>query len=753
MQRLYGLIIGITLSLLLYTGCDSPSENGKLLNLMQYVDQYIGTGEHGHVFIGANVPFGFVQLGPTQHSQGWDWCSGYHYSDSTIIGFGHLHLSGTGIGDLGDVSFMPVIGRVKTTRGELPDEASGIYSYFRRETEKASPGYYAVTLDRFGIHAELTTTKRVGFHKYTFPASDEAGVIIDLEHGIGWDRSIDSYIVMDNDSTVSGYRRSMGWARNQVVYFTAVFSKPMKDFAVFNSTQEVEGESLNAEKVYGHAFFEIAQGESLLVKVGLSPVSIDNARMNLNAELPGWDFEAAVKSADDEWNKQLNKIVIETDNDEYKRVFYTALYHTMVAPSVFQDVNGDYHGSDFKIHNDKSYKNFTTLSLWDTYRAAHPLMTIIHPEMVSDVAQTMINIYKQQGKLPVWHLMGNETDCMVGNPAIPVLADAILKGFNIDAEEAYKAIFNTSMLDERGLDLYKEYGYIPFDKHIERETAAMTLEYALADWSAAQVAYKLGYDNDYNYFKNRSKAYQYLFDTSTGFMRGKSSAGEFRSPFDPFRTVHMGDDFCEGNAWQYVWLVPHDVKGLVNLFGSEALFVSKLDSLFIVDGDMGEDASADITGLIGQYAHGNEPSHHVAYLYAYVGQPWKTAQRVHEILTTMYDDTPSGLCGNEDVGQMSAWYVLSSLGFYQVEPAGGKYIFGRPLFNKADILLKDGQKLSIVAHNNSDENMYIQSIKLNGKNYTKSFINHKTIKEGGTLEFFMGSHPSDVFGVGLENRP
>ncbi len=733
-----------------FVGCQDKESVQE--DLTQFVDPYIGSGEHGHVFVGANVPFGFVQLGPTQHTQGWDWCSGYHYSDSTIIGFGHQHLSGTGIGDLGDVSFMPAIGLVKTTRGELPDPESGIYSYFSHDRERVKPGYYSVHLDRFGIDVELTTTKRVGFHKYLFPESDQANIVIDLEHGIGWDSPVEGYLVQENDTVVSGYRRSSGWAKDQIVYFTAVFSKPIKSFTLSDGLTPMDGSSLKAKKAYGQVFFTTKGKEAVYVKVALSPTSIEAAKQNMEAELPGWDFNKAVADADQAWNAQLNKIRVETNDLSHKKIFYTALYHTMVAPSVFHDVNGDYRGSDGQVRNDKSFVNYTTFSLWDTYRAAHPLMTIIHPDMVPDMGATMINIFKQQGKLPVWHLMGNETDCMVGNPGAVVLADLVLKNFNVDREAAFEAMKQSAMLDERGMKWLKEYGYIPYDKEPTHETVAKGMEYALADWCIAQVAQSLGKSDDYHYFKNRSLLYQHHFDKEKQFVRGLSSDGKFREPFNPFHSIHMGDDYCEGNAWQYTWLVPHDVPGLIGMFGGEEAFCVKLDSLFVVEGDMGEKASSDITGLIGQYAHGNEPSHHITYLYAYIGQPWKTAEKVREVLTTLYHDQPSGLSGNEDVGQMSAWYVMSAMGIYQVAPAGGIYIFGSPLMDQATIDVGNGKSFTIVAKNNSDKNIYIQSAKLNGQPYSKAYILHQDVVDGGVLEFEMGPVPSQ-FGSAVSDRP
>ena len=709
----------------------------ELKNLTQYVDPYIGTGDHGHVFMGANVPFGLVQLGPTNISQGWDWCSGYHITDSTIMGFGHMHLSGTGIGDLGDISFMPVIGEVKLTRGTPDDKESGMYSLFNRSTEKSRAGYYAVRLDRHGIDVELTATKRVGFHKYTFPESSDARIIVDLVHGIGWDAVTDGNVVQENDTVISGYRYSKGWANEQKIYFTAVFSKPMKDFLLESNVRETK----NGEErryTFAQLVFDTKAHEEIYAKVALSPVSVENAKLNMASELPDWDFEQTIVRADAAWNEELNKIDFQTNDKTAKRIFYTALYHTMIAPSEFCDVNKDYFGSDKQIHRQAAFTNYTTFSLWDTYRAAHPLMTIIHPEKMPDIINTMLTIHKEQGKLPVWHLMANETDCMVGNPGVCVVADAVLKGFDgFDKNYAYEALKTSVMLDERGQKWMREYGYIPFDK--ENESVAKTMEYAIADWSVAEVARTMNKTDDYTYFKQLSEGYKHYFDPETQFMRGKDSNGKFREPFDPFHSVHRENDYTEGTAWQYTWLVPHDVNGLVGLFGSKEAFLHKLDSLFIVSGDMGEEASPDISGLIGQYAHGNEPSHHVLYLYTVVGEPAKTAEKVREVLETMYTDQPAGLCGNEDVGQMSAWYILSALGFYQVEPAGGKYYFGSPIMDEASIQVGDGKIFKVVAKNNSAANKYIKSVTLNGEPYNKWYVDFNDIIAGGELVFEMSS--------------
>lgn len=692
----------------------------------QYVNPFIGTGGHGHVFLGANVPFGNIQAGPTQKKQGWDWCSGYHYSDSTVIGFGQMHLSGTGIGDLGDVSLLPM---TNPSQREVK---------FSHRAEYVCPGYYSVMLAS-GIRVELTATQRVAFHRYSFPADATKGYIaLNLAQGIGWDKMTSCKFKQESDKTITGFRMSEGWAKDQRVYFIAEFSEPVK-------LEENECDTIGI-------FSVVSTNQPLLVKVGISAVSVENARKNLQQELPGWNFASVVAKANADWNRELSKIAIKTQDERAKRIFYTALYHTMIAPSVFSDVNGEYRGADGKTHKG-DFTDYTTFSLWDTYRAAFPLMTLIQPEMQRDLAETMLHIFKQQGKLPVWHLMGNETDCMVGNPGVPVLVDIALKGFNVNKKAVFEAVKASAMRDERGMGLLKKYGYIPCDLDPEKETVAKGLEYALADACIAKLAKQLGKTEDYKYFYKRSQSYRdFYFDKQTKFMRGVTSDHKFREPFDPFSTVHRQDDYTEGNAWQYVWLVPHDVHGLVAAFGGEKPFASKLDSLFIVNGDMGADASPDITGLIGQYAHGNEPSHHILYMYNYVGQPWKGADKIRYVLSNLYHDDFDGLSGNEDVGQMSAWYILSSVGFYQVDPAGGRYVFGSPLFDEVTLNVGNGKTFRVVAHNNSSENKYIQSAKLNGKPYTRSYIDFKDIVRGGTLEFVMGNKPSQ-FGVKPSDRP
>ena len=691
-----------------------------------YVNPWIGTGGHGHVFLGANVPFGLVQLGPTEHNQGWDWCSGYHISDSVLVGFGHTHLSGTGIGDLGDIGFLPV------------SHCCATETKFSHANETVRPGYYAIRLQDPNVFVELTATQRVGFHRYTFGADmNKAMLRIDLKQGIGWDNWRKSEIKLENPTMVTGFRQSVGWARNQYVYFAAEFSTPV-------TIKKQVGDSIMVLTIA-----DVSQ--PVMVKCALSAVSVEDAKANLKAELPGWNFRETVAEADKAWNDELGKITVDTEDDEVRTIFYTALFHTMTAPSVFSDVTGNYRGADGKVYKG-DFTNYTTFSLWDTYRAAHPLMTLIHPEKQKDMAETFLHIFEQQGKLPVWHLMGNETDCMVGNPGAVALADMVLKGFVDDKEAAFRAMKTSAMLDERSMDLLKQYGYLPYDKDSTFQTVAKGLEYALADDCIAKVAKLLGKKNDYKYFYNRSRGYKHYFDPKTKFMRGRGSDGSFHEPFNPFKSVHTADDYTEGNAWQYTWLVPHDVHGLASLFGSEQRFIEKLDSLFIVSGDMGAEASPDISGLIGSYAHGNEPSHHIIYMYNYMGQPWKAAKLLRQTMKEMYFNDYDGLSGNEDVGQMSAWYVLSSVGLYQVEPAGGKYIIGSPLFDEAQINVGNGRTFTIRARNNSQENIYVQSAKLNGKPYSKTYLMFQDIVRGGTLELEMGSEPS-AWGTQTKNRP
>ena len=702
--------------------------------LTRHVDQRIGTGGHGHVFMGANVPFGMVQVGPTSIPREWDWTSGYHVSDTTVTGFSHTHLSGTGIGDLSDIALMPVAGDVTMARGRANDPGSGIWSYFSRVNERARPGYYATKLDRYGVEVELTATERVGMHRYRFPQGAEPAVVIDLENGTGWDAPVEGRLARKDDSTLVGYRFSSGWARDQRVFFAARFSRPPREVLLYDGGEAKEGTEIRGRRVYGKAVFE--GSGTLLVKVALSPVSEANALLNLEREAPGWDFEEVARQATASWEKELGKIRIKAKDERVLRVFYTALYHAMIAPSLFCDVNGDYRGADGKARAGEGFANYSTFSLWDTYRAAHPLATLVQRERVDDWVNSMLAIYRQQGKLPVWHLAGCETDCMVGNPAIPVVADAILKGFSgFDHREAVEAASASAMLDERGMGLLKRFGYIPCDLY--NESVATGLEYALADGALARAAESAGDTARQAYFEQRALAYRHYFDPSTGLARGRTADGGWREPFDPFNAAHRANDYTEGNAWQYTWLVPHDVEGLIGLFGSRERFLEKLDSLFIVEGDLGADASPDISGMIGQYAHGNEPGHHIPYLFALAGEPRKTAERVREIMTGLYHDAPDGLPGNEDVGQMSAWYILSAIGLYQVEPAGGRFVIGSPLVDEAILSVGNGRTFRIVAKNNGPRNIYVREARLNGKALDRPHVEFREIVEGGELVFEM----------------
>jgi len=742
-------IATLILATLLVMSCANPKLATN--DLAAYVDPFIGTDYHGHVFLGANVPFGAVQLGPTNFTQGWDWCSGYHYSDSLLIGFSHLHLSGTGIGDLGDVLVMPYTGEIKTSRGTVKNYRAGFGSKYSHEQEKASPGYYSVQLLDYGIKAELTASERVGMHRYTFPQSNSAHLAIDLAHGIGWDSPVETSIEQIDETTIVGYRFSKGWSKDQRVWFAMQLSKPLSDLQVFDNGDLI-GASGKSRALTALLNFSTEENDVLIIKVGISPVSSENALANIKAEIPHWEFDKVVAQARAAWNKELSKITIKPQTQADARTFYTAVYHSMIAPVLFNDTNGDYRGTDKKVYKNAPFDNYSIFSLWDTYRAEHPLLTITQPERVSDMVQSMLAIDEQQGKLPIWHLMGCETNTMVGYHAVPVIVDAVFKGVSgIDKEKAFEAVKRAAMLDEEGVQYLKKMGFIPAEKEVE--SVAKSLEYAIDDWCIAQLAKSLGKEEDYDYFLKRSKVYRKYFDPSTQHMRGVMSNNRFRSPFNPIASNHRGDDYCEGNAWQYTWLVPHDVEGLIGLFGDDASFTTKLDSLFTIDSEQVKGASSDISGLMGQYAHGNEPGHHTPYLYAFAGRQWKTAERVRRIMADFYTDKPDGLCGNEDCGQMSAWYIFSSLGFYPVNPANGVYVFGSPLVEDAEINLSDGKIFKIVAKNNSPENIYIQSVKLNGQEYSKSYILHRNIMQGGEIEFVMGAEPNEAFGSDLENRP
>lgn len=698
--------------------------------LTQYVDPRIGTGDHGHVFMGANVPFGMVNAGPTQLEMGWDWCSGYHQNGKKIIGFAQMHLSGTGCTDLGDISLMPTYGDVELSR-------EGLASEYKHESEVAVPGYYRVTLDRFGIQAEMTATQRVGLYCFTYPrGSNNARVVIDLENTVG-DNTREARVVPLDEYTLVGYRRSSGWAYDQHIYFCIKFNRPIHNWY-----------SAGLDAHYGEATFELSPGDQVMAKVAISPTSEANAMMNMQQEMPGnFDFKAVAQAANDAWNTQLARVKATFRTEREKRIFYTAMYHFMVAPQLWCDVNGDYMGADQQVHRSANYQTLTTWSLWDTYRTAHPLATILMPDRMNDYANTMMAIYRERGELPVWHLASCETYCMVGEPGIPVLADIVLKGENgsVDPEEAFQAMKASLLPTEyaqlkrtplRGKDYLADLGFLPYDGR-EGETVAKNLEYYLASWAVAQVAGKLGHKEDSVRFYNLSQNYHKLWDKRVMCMRALDSKGNLRPLPDDFNPRFQTGDYTEGNPWHYTFLVPHDVNGLAELMGGKQQLAARLDSLLSASSDLGENHNPDITGLIGQYAHGNEPSHHVLYMYNYVGQPRKVQKWVRKVMDELYTDQPAGLCGNEDVGQMSAWYIMSALGLYQVEPCGGVYQLGSPIVEEAVIPLPGDKTFTIRTHGGSSKAIYVKKYVLNGKTLKGNTILHSQIMAGGTLDVYM----------------
>ena len=721
-------------------------------NYIQYVDPFIGTAEHGHTYPGATVPFGMVQLSPDNGRSGWDWSSGYNYSDSIIAGFSHTHLNGTGIGDLCDIKFMPATFSNNLTDDEIVKQK--IESKFDHKDEIAIAGYYSVLLKDYNVTTELTAVLRSGLQRHTFNNDGNQYIQLDLGYSKNWDTPTETFIKIIDDHTIGGYRYSTGWAKDQRVYFYTEFSQPIaKSFLIQDSVYQKDLDEVKGKTTRAVFKFNMKTNAQILIKTAISSVSIDDAKSNLKNDIKDWSFDKIKKEAENNWNKELSKLEVKSSDKSLLTTFYTALYHSMLAPIIFNDVNGEYKGADGNIHKAKSYTKYSIFSLWDTFRAEHPLFTITQPDRVNDMINSMLSHYQEYGLLPVWELLGNETGTMIGYHAIPVIADVILKGFKgFDINEAYDAMKKSAMQDHIGLIYYKELGYIPEDKEVE--SVSKTLEYAYDDWCIAHVAKHLGNEEDYNYFSTRAEYFRNLFDPSTGFMRAKNSEGKWKLPFNPKLSEHRNDEYTEGTAWQYSWFVPQDVEGLINLFESRDKFVEKLDSLFITESKLeGENPSSDITGMIGQYAQGNEPSQHIAYMFNYAGQPWKTQKRVNQILRTFYNHTPGGLCGNEDCGQMSAWYIFSALGFYPVNPADQNYIIGSPLFDEATINLENGKKFTIIAKNVSGENIYIQSAELNGKALTKSFISHDEIMQGGKLEFFMGNQPNKNLWIEKESFP
>ena len=703
-----------------------------------FVDPFIGTGGHGHTFPGAVVPFGMVQLSPDTRLEGWDGCSGYHYSDSIIYGFSHTHLSGTGGSDYGDILLMPTLDPLQLQNKDYS-------STFKKANEKASPGYYSVLLDKSNITVELTATAHTGLQKYTFPKSGNSNVILDLTHR---DKVKNGEINIVGNNEINGVRISSAWAETQMVYFVIQFSKPFRKSGIAKSDIIQDGIKRDTgEFLKAYVQFETKQGEIIYARIGISGVSIDGARKNLEAEQPNFNFEKVEKNAHNLWNRELSKIEIETKDIKAKKIFYTSLYHCFIAPNIYQDVDGKYRGRDLKIHETKDFNYYTVFSLWDTYRALHPLFTLIDRKRTADYINTFITQYKQGGCLPVWELSGWETNCMIGYHAVPVIAEAYLKGIpGFDIQKAFEAMKFSAMEDRNGLKSYKENGYIKFNS--EGQNVSRTLEYAYDDWCIAMVAKKLGKEKDYKYFIKRAQNYKNVFDTSTGFMRPRN--GDFLSPFD---TYSVDNNYTEANAWQYSFYVPQDLDGHIKLLGGKNKLVNFLDSLFAASSKLTGHEQMDISGMIGQYVHGNEPSHQIAYEYDYAGQPWKSQYWVRRIMDELYDNKPDGLAGNEDCGQMSAWYILSSLGFYEVCPGGNQYAIGSPIFDKAVIHFENGKSFTISTTNNSKIYKYIQSATLNNKVYTKSFLTYEDLTKGGTINFDMGAEPNKVWGSGITDMP
>ena len=729
------------LALFTLGACTFSQSSESKTDYTQLVNPFIGTDFTGNTYPGAQAPFGMVQLSPDNGLAGWDRISGYFYPDSTIAGFSHTHLSGTGAGDLYDVLFMPVTLPYKEAQGEL-----GIHSKFSHQDEEASAGYYRVKLQDYNINVELTATPRCGVQRYTFPKA-ESMVILNLKKAMNWDFTMDSQIEVVDSCNIRGYRFSEGWARGQKLYFATRFSRPFKSVEMDEAEIKLKGEKVGTSKI-ARFMFDTEEGEQVTIVTALSGVSMKGAVKNLDAEAPHNDFDKYLADAKADWNKQLQRIEVIGGNDDDRVNFYTALYHSMIAPTIYSDVDGQYYGPDKQVHQADGWVNYSTFSLWDTFRAAHPLFTYTEPERVGDMVQSFIAFYEQNGRLPVWNFWGSETDMMIGYHAVPVIVDAYMKGIgNFDAEKALEACIATSNIDEyRGIGSYKKNGYIPYnvtDKYnSENWSLSRTLEYAFDDFCIAEMAQKMGKTDIANEYYKRSQNYRNVFNPATGFMQPIDDKGVFQPNFNPDEyTAHI----CESNAWHYFWSVQHDIKGLVSLTGGQEKFAAKLDSMFTYVPAGNEELPIFSTGMIGQYAHGNEPSHHVIYLYNKVRQPWKAQKYAAQVMHELYFNAPAGLCGNEDCGQMSAWYVFSAMGFYPVNPVSGEYEIGTPLFPEMRLNLGNGKTFTVLAPNVSRENIYIQSVKVNGQPYDKSYITHQQIVDGATVEFVMGNQPGEIW--------
>lgn len=728
------------LLVLILTVCTSSQERAST-DYTQYVNPFIGTDFTGNTYPGAQAPFGMVQLSPDNGLPGWDRISGYFYPDSTIAGFSHTHLSGTGAGDLYDISFMPVTLPYKEAEAPL-----GIHSKFSHDDESATAGYYRVLLKDYNIHVELTATERCGIQRYTFPEA-KAAIFLNLKKAMNWDFTNDTQVEIVDSVTIQGYRFSDGWARDQHIYFYTRFSKPFTSVQI-DTTAIIKDENHIGTATIARFDFDTQKGEQIIVSTAISGVSMEGAAKNLFVEVPDDNFDKYRNLTRDNWNRQLSKIEIVSNSTDDKVNFYTALYHSMIAPTIYSDVDGTYYGPDKKTHKTDGWVNYSTFSLWDTFRAAHPLFTYTEPERANDMVKSFIAFYEQNKRLPVWNFYGSETDMMIGYHAVPVIVDAYLKGItNVDPEKALEACIATANIDNyRGIGLYKKLGYVPYNiadsYNAENWSLSKTLEYAYDDYCIAKMAEKMGKKEIADEFYKRSLNYKSLYNPATSFMQPKDDKGNFIKNFSPDEyTPHI----CESNGWQYFWSVQQDINGLIALTGGKERFTQKLDSMFTYHPSADDELPIFSTGMIGQYAHGNEPSHHVIYLYNAVGQPWKTQQYAAKVMHELYQNSPAGLCGNEDCGQMSAWYVFSAMGFYPVDPVSEQYEIGTPLFPEMKMHLSNGNTFTVLAPTVSKENIYIQAIKLNGKPYSKSYITHEQIMEGVTLEFEMGNTPGPVW--------
>ena len=725
---------------LILTACTSSQERAST-DYTQYVNPFIGTDFTGNTYPGAQAPFGMVQLSPDNGLPGWDRISGYFYPDSTIAGFSHTHLSGTGAGDLYDISFMPVTLPYKEAETPL-----GIHPKFSHDDESATAGYYRVLLKDYNIHVELTATERCGIQRYTFPEA-RAAIFLNLKKAMNWDFTNDTQVEIVDSVTIQGYRFSDGWARDQHIYFRTRFSKPFTSVQIDTTAIIKDGDHIGTATI-ARFDFDTQKDEQIIVSTAISGVSTEGAAKNLLAEVPDDNFDKYRNLTRDNWNRQLSKIEIVSNNTDDKVNFYTALYHSMIAPTIYSDVDGTYYGPDKKTHKTDGWVNYSTFSLWDTFRAAHPLFTYTEPERANDMVKSFITFYEQNKRLPVWNFYGSETDMMIGYHAVPVIVDAYLKGItDVDPEKALEACIATANIDNyRGIGMYKKLGYVPYNiadsYNAENWSLSKTLEYAYDDYCIAKMAEKMGKKEIADEFYKRSLNYKNLYNPATSFMQPKDDKGNFIKNFSPDEyTPHI----CESNGWQYFWSVQQDIDGLIALTGGKERFAQKLDSMFTYHPSADDELPIFSTGMIGQYAHGNEPSHHVIYLYNAVEQPWKTQQYAAKVMHELYQNSPAGLCGNEDCGQMSAWYVFSAMGFYPVDPVSGKYEIGTPLFPEMQMHLSNGNTFTVLAPTVSKENIYIQAVKFDGKPYSKSYITHEQIMEGATLEFEMGNTPGPVW--------